>query len=65
MKDSQVEENKQNIADNAIGWKIATFIAVITLVYSILSNQQQDHTIEVCQSNLYEYLTGQPDPMHD
>ena len=64
----KVEKNRERIHDNAIGWKIATVIAVIALVYSILANQHQDEqyvTIEQAQCMVYEHLTGQKDPIHE
>jgi len=44
-------------------WKLSTVIAVIVLGYYVQSCKAKVHTIEVCQSNLYEHLTGMPDPL--
>jgi len=44
-------------------WKLSTVIAVTALGYYVQSSKHKAHTIEVCQSKLYEHLTGKPDPL--
>ena len=56
---ADIEENRAKIQSNLIGWKIATILSSIALVYSIFSNNQQEMSIESMQEALYTHITKQ------